>query len=168
MLLMQNITFFDEWSQPIVALVPAIELERMGMTLSNWGLLLLTAASFAISLPFNKVLVADLSPILLALLRAVVAFPAVWLLARLWAGGLPADRREWGTAALGGLLVVAVPFTAIAWGQQFIASGLAGVLYGTMPLMTAAFAHFVIADERVNLRKFAGFALGLFGIIIVV
>jgi drug/metabolite transporter (DMT)-like permease len=87
----------------------------MGMTLSNWGLLLLTAASFAISLPFNKVLVADLSPILLALLRAVVAFPAVWLLARLWAGGLPADRREWGTAALGGLLVVAVPFTAIAW-----------------------------------------------------
>jgi drug/metabolite transporter (DMT)-like permease len=168
MLLMQNITFFDEWSQPIVALVPAIELERMGMTLSNWGLLLLTAASFAISLPFNKVLVADLSPILLALLRAVVAFPAVWLLARLWAGGLPADRREWGTAALGGLLVVAVPFTAIAWGQQFIASGLGGVLYGTMPLMTAAFAHFIIADERVNLRKLAGFALGLFGIIIVV
>ncbi|HWX27305.1 MAG TPA: hypothetical protein VNZ53_07690 [Steroidobacteraceae bacterium] len=68
-----------------------------------------------------------MSLILLALLRAVVAFPAVWLLARLWAGGLPADRREWGTAALGGLLVVAVPFTAIAWGQQFIASGLGGV-----------------------------------------
>jgi hypothetical protein len=81
---------------------------------------------------------------------------------------LPADRREWGTAALGGLLVVAVPFTAIPWGQQFIASGLGGVLYGTMPLMTAAFAHFIIADERLNMCKLAGFALGLFGIVIVV
>ena len=29
--------FFDEWSQPIVTVVPAIDLERMGMTLSNWG-----------------------------------------------------------------------------------------------------------------------------------
>jgi drug/metabolite transporter (DMT)-like permease len=138
------------------------------MQLSNWALLLVTAATFAISLPFNNVLVASFSPILLALLRAMVAFPAIWLLAR-WrgAGGLPADRVEWWTSALGGLLIVAVPFSAIAWGQQRIASGLAGVLYGSMPLMTAAFAHLLIAEERMNLRKLVGLAVGLCGLFIV-
>ena len=42
-----------------------------------------------------------------------------------------------------------------------------GVLYGSMPLMTAAFAHFLIAEERMTLRKLAGLAMGSCGLIIV-
>jgi drug/metabolite transporter (DMT)-like permease len=137
------------------------------MQLSNWVLLLATAMTFAISLPFNNVLVTFTSPILLALLRAMVAFPAIWLLASWRGGGLPVDRKEWWTSALGGLLIVAVPFSAIAWGQQRIASGLGGVLYGSMPLMTAAFAHVLIAEERMTLRKLVGLGVGLCGLIIV-
>ena len=137
------------------------------MQLSNWGLLLVTAMTFAISLPFNNVLVISISPILLALLRAMVAFPAMWVLVCWHGGGLPANREEWRTSALGGLLIVAVPFSAIAWGQQRIASGLGGVLYGSMPLMTAAFAHFLLAEERMTLRKLVGLAVGSCGLIIV-
>ena len=137
------------------------------MQLSNWALLLVTAMTFAISLPFNNVLVTSISPILLALLRAMVAFPAMWLLAYWRGDGLPANRKEWWTSALGGLLIVAVPFSAIAWGQQRIASGLGGVLYGSMPLMTAAFAHFLIAEERMTLRNLAGLAMGSCGLIVV-
>jgi drug/metabolite transporter (DMT)-like permease len=137
------------------------------MRLSNWALLLVTAMTFAISLPFNNVLVTTISPILLALLRAMLAFPAMWFLAYWRGGGLPADRGEWWTSAVGGLLIVAVPFSAIAWGQQRIASGLGGVLYGSMPLMTAAFAHFLLAEERMTLRKLVGLAVGSCGLIIV-
>ena len=136
------------------------------MRLSNWALLLVTAMTFAISLPFNNVLVASISPILLALLRAMLAFPALWLLAYWRGGGLPTNREEWWTSAVGGILIVAVPFSAIAWGQQRIASGLGGVLYGSMPLMTAAFAHFLIADERMTRRKLIGLAVGSCGLII--
>lgn len=137
------------------------------MRLSNWALLLVTAMTFAISLPFNNVLVTSISPILLALLRAMLAFPAMWFLACWRGGGLPATRAEWWTAAVGGLLIVAVPFSAIAWGQQRIASGLGGVLYGSMPLMTAAFAHLLIAEERMTFRKLFGLAVGSCGLIIV-
>jgi drug/metabolite transporter (DMT)-like permease len=142
---------------------------KNAVKLLDWGLLLATAVAFAVSLPFNNVLVGSFSPLLLALLRATIAFPAVWLLARSSRGyGLPADRCEWHTAILGGLLIVAVPFSAIAWGQQHISSGLGGVLYGLMPLITALFAQFLIPAERMNLRKLAGLAAGTFGLIVVI
>jgi drug/metabolite transporter (DMT)-like permease len=137
------------------------------MQLSNSVLLLVTAMTFALSLPFNNLLVTSISPLLLALLRAMIAFPAIWLLACWRGGGLPANRKEWWTSALGGLLIVAVPFSAIAWGQQRIASGLGGVLYGSMPLMTAAFAHLLIAEERMTLRKLVGLVVGSCGLVIV-
>jgi drug/metabolite transporter (DMT)-like permease len=137
------------------------------MTLTNWGLLLLTAAAFAISLPFNNVLVATIPPMLLALLRASIAFPVVWILARFCGQGLPANEAEWRTAAIGGLLIVAIPFSAIALGQRHIASGLAGVLYSFMPVMTAAFAHFLIPEERLSARKLLGLGAALCGLVAV-
>ncbi len=167
MLFIRNILFFYVCHKTIVTASAGIHVGCREMQLSNWGLLLVTAMTFAISLPFNNVLVISISPILLALLRAMVAFPAMWLLACWHGGGLPANREEWRTSALGGLLIVAVPFSAIAWGQQRIASGLGGVLYGSMPLMTAAFAHFLIAEERMTLRKLVGLAVGSCGLIIV-
>lgn len=51
--------FFDEWSQPIVTVVPGNRSGANGDDAIELGLLLLTAASFAILPPFNKVLVAD-------------------------------------------------------------------------------------------------------------
>jgi drug/metabolite transporter (DMT)-like permease len=158
--------FFYVCHKTIVAASARMHVGCGEMRLSNWALLLVTAMTFATSLPFNNVLVTSISPILLALLRAMLAFPAMWLLAYWRGGGLPANREEWWTSAVGGLLIVAVPFSAIAWGQQRIASGLGGVLYGSMPLMTAAFAHFLIAEERMTLRKLVGLAVGSCGLII--
>jgi drug/metabolite transporter (DMT)-like permease len=61
----------------IVAASAEMYLGSWRMQLSNLVLLLVTAMTFAISLPFNNVLVTSISPILLALLRAMVAFPAM-------------------------------------------------------------------------------------------
>ena len=43
----------------------------MSMTPKNWLLLLATAATFASSLPFNKVIVGEIGPVTLAFLRAI-------------------------------------------------------------------------------------------------
>lgn len=138
------------------------------MTLPQWGLLLLTAVAFATSLPFNKVLVFDIPPLTLAASRAVLAFPLMWLVATGAGHGLPSSRTAWGTATIGGVLIVAIPFCAIAWGQQFIPSGLGGVLYATMPLMTVALAHFLVRDERVSVRKLLGIAAGIAGVVAII
>ncbi len=58
------------------------------------------------------------------------------------------------------------PFLLIAWGQQFIASGEAGILMAIVPLQVIVLAHFLIPGERLHWRKVAGFSLGFVGVVI--
>jgi len=60
----------------------------------------------------------------------------------------------------------AFPFTAISWGQQYISSGIAGLLMGMVPLSTLFMAHFFIAGEKITLRKLIGFCAGFVGIFV--
>ena len=49
---------------------------------------------------------------------------------------MPAERRLWIAFAGMGLLNNVVPFCLIAWGQIYIASGLASILNATTPFCT--------------------------------
>ena len=65
-----------------------------------------------------------------------------------------------------GFLGMAAPFYLIARGQVHVESGMAGILSGFMPLITIVMAHFLVAGERLNVRKTIGFVLGFIGIVI--
>lgn len=140
----------------------------MAMSPRNWLLLLATAATFASSLPFNKVIVGEIGPVTLAFLRAITALPFLLIVLFAPGGRLPRSLAEARPALLAGLLLVAIPFAAIAWGQQHIASGLGGILYSAMPLFTILFAHFLVADEKLSAWKVAGAALGMAGVAMVI
>jgi drug/metabolite transporter (DMT)-like permease len=56
----------------------------------------------------------------------------------------------------------------MAWGLQRIASGLGGILYGAMPLFTAAFAWGVLRRERLGPAGAAGLLLGFSGVVVVI
>ena len=58
------------------------------------------------------------------------------------------------------------PFYLISWGQQFVSSGLAGILMAIMPLATLFLAHFFLPNEPLTKRRLLGFALGFAGIIV--
>ncbi len=64
------------------------------------------------------------------------------------------------------LLGNALPFTAISWGQQFISSGIAGLMMAMVPLSTLFLAHFFIPGEAITVRKLIGFCGGFIGIIV--
>lgn len=138
------------------------------MSWRDWALLLATAAAFASSLPFNRVIVGEIGPITLAFLRALTALPLLAAILLATGGRLPRTLSEAGPALLAGLLLVAIPFAAIAWGQQHIPSGLGGILYATMPLFTILIAHVLVADEKMNAGKAAGVGLGMIGVVIVI
>jgi drug/metabolite transporter (DMT)-like permease len=138
------------------------------MAIGHWLLLIAAAGAMATSLPFNKVLVADIAPITLAALRVAIGAPillAVLVLAR---QRLPLARHDLATASIGSACHVALPFAAIAWGQQYIPSGLGGILYATTPLCTAIFAHMLTADEKLAPVKLAGIAVGIAGVALVI
>ena len=67
-----------------------------------------------------------------------------------------------------GLLNNVIPFSLIVWGQTQIASSLASILNATTPLFTLVVAHFLTADEKMNVKKLVGVLVGFAGVVIMI
>jgi drug/metabolite transporter (DMT)-like permease len=79
----------------------------------NWFLLMVTSASFATSLGFNKVIVVEIGPFTLALLRAVLALPLLLAVLPFLGSGKQQILKIIRPAFCAGLLLIAIPFMAI-------------------------------------------------------
>lgn len=73
-------------------------------------------------------------------------------------------RTDVRLAAILAALPFAVTYGLIYFGEQHIPSGLAAVLFGVMPLYSAALATFLLADERPHARLYAGIGVALGGL----
>jgi drug/metabolite transporter (DMT)-like permease len=140
----------------------------------------LLAATAASSLPLlfivlwssgyvaGKLALPHTGPLTLLTLRFGLA--AAVLLAAALATGAPWPRRraDWGHLAVVGLLVQVLHFSgvyvALRWG---LSAGVAGLLFGLMPLATALGAHLWLS-ERLGLREGLGLLGGLAGVALVV
>ncbi len=115
---------------------------------------------------FTAIAVEDFSPSTIVLVR--VSIGAITLIIGMFARGsrLPRIGRAWliflGLGFFGNLL----PFFLIAWGQQHINSGIAGVIMAVMPLVTILLAHWFIEDEFITRYKMIGFVTGITGVIL--
>ncbi len=65
-----------------------------------------------------------------------------------------------------GFFNAALPHTLIAWSEQTIASGIAGVLVATMPLWAAGMTAWMLREERPSRRQLAGLLVGFLGILV--
>lgn len=74
--------------------------------------------------------------------------------------------RVWGHYLLLALVGNCTPFFLISWGQERIASGLAGILMGIMPLTTLLLAHLFVPGETLTRRNALGFVLGFAGVVV--
>lgn len=62
----------------------------------------------------------------------------------------------------------AVPFSLLAWGQQYVTSGFAGVSMASVALLVLPLAHFFVPGERLTLRRAIGFCIGFVGVVILI
>ena len=93
---------------------------------------------------------------------ALILLPAVFLGGR----SLPRAPRAWGWYLLIALIGNAVPFFLIAWGQQYLESGLAGILAASTPLCVLLLAHYLLPDERLRPQQAMAFVMGFGGIVV--
>jgi drug/metabolite transporter (DMT)-like permease len=135
-------------------------------TAGDWGSLLTLVLIWGTAFLFIDLSVETLPPATLVAVRVGVA--AFVLVATCLALGLrlPGWGKIWGRFLTLAVVGNAVPFFAISWGQERITSGQAGILMAVMPLSTLVLAHFFVADERMTLRRVAGFTLGFMGIVV--
>ncbi|WP_247802388.1 DMT family transporter [Bradyrhizobium sp. 191] len=131
----------------------------------DWSLLAVLSILWGGSFFFNGAALRELPPLTLVLLRVALGAAILLPLLRMQGIGFPIGATGWKPFVAIGLLNNAIPFSLIVIGQTFIPSGLASILNATTPL----FAVLVMAaagEEALQMRRVAGVALGLFGVII--
>ena len=79
---------------------------------------------------------------------------------------LPPD--QWLTLLIIGAISSAVPFSLLAWGQQHVTSGFAGVSMASVALIVLPLAHFLVPGERMTWRRVVGFVIGFVGVIVLI
>lgn len=134
----------------------------------EWSVLVLVALMFGSAFYFLKVALETVPPLTTAAGRTMLAAPLAWALVRLSGGRLPPLGRDWLPLLGLGVLAAAIPYTAVAWGQTRIASGLGGIMFATIPIFTVIAAHFLTHDEKFTTRRFLGAAVGLGGVTLVI
>ncbi|WP_453952513.1 DMT family transporter [Bradyrhizobium sp. USDA 377] len=131
----------------------------------DWSLLAVLSVLWGGSFFFNGAALRELPPLTLVFLRVALGAAILLPLLRAQSIGLPKGMMGWKPFCAIGLLNNVIPFSLIVIGQTFIPSGLASILNATTPLFTVI----VMAgagEEALQMRRLAGVALGLLGVII--
>ncbi|MFC3615597.1 DMT family transporter [Lutimaribacter marinistellae] len=102
-----------------------------------------------------------------------IGFGALTMLTIWWAVGfrLFAERPARSTVAAVlavGAFSTAIPFSLLAWGQQHVTAGFAGVSMASVALIVLPLAHFFVPGERLTPRRIAGFLIGFIGVTVLI
>lgn len=76
--------------------------------------------------------------------------------------------RDWRALVVVALLSTALPFMCLAWGQQYVTAGFAGVSMAAVALIVLPLAHFMVPGERMSLRRLIGFLIGFAGVMVLI
>jgi drug/metabolite transporter (DMT)-like permease len=87
--------------------------------------------------------------------------------------GCPLFSEKPNAAARRDVLIIGgisstIPFALLAWGQQYVTSGFAGVSMAAIALIVLPLAHFAVPGEQMTPRKTAGFLIGFVGVVILI
>ena len=135
-----------------------------------WPMLLTLAAVWGASYLFIKVAVDEIEPAPMMAFRTLVAAAVllgyvVWRLGRERA--FTELRAAWRHCLVLGVLNAALPFWLIAWGEQYIDSGLAAVVQASVPIFNALLILRFLPHERLTRTRAFGLAIGIVGVAVV-
>ncbi|MDG2155418.1 MAG: DMT family transporter [Gammaproteobacteria bacterium] len=105
-------------------------------------------------------------PSQLAAIRISLAAVLLGVLLLFTRVSLPRSRRSWAYLTAIAVIGNCLPFTLIAWGQQQVESGLAGILVAVTPLCVVGLGHIFLPDGRLKPSQMLGFAIGFAGVVI--
>ena len=106
-------------------------------------------------------------PFFAVALRFSLAMAIIWFIQKMRGERLPVDRTSISLYVTLAVLSFSFPFALVYWGEQYIGSGLASILFAVYPFVVATGSHFFLPNERLNLLKISGITLGFIGILII-
>jgi drug/metabolite transporter (DMT)-like permease len=109
----------------------------------------------------------SLTPFYSAGFRFILASGFILLLMKFRNVSLQKDKKSLKLYVSLTLFSYAIPFALVYWGEQYVPSGLAAVLFAVHPFFVALFSFFYIPDEEIGVIKLLGMLFGFGGIVII-
>jgi drug/metabolite transporter (DMT)-like permease len=145
--------------------------ETPQITAKSWLMVALLAFIWGGTFLVTEVALTGMTPFWLAASR--IGFAAL-VMGVIWgARGFTLFETQPKNSEIGAMLFIGaassvIPFALLAWGQQYVTSGFAGVSMASVALIVLPLAHFLVPGERITLRKSLGFAVGFCGVVILI
>jgi drug/metabolite transporter (DMT)-like permease len=116
---------------------------------------------------FMKMGVAVISPLQVVWLRVVAGALPLFVYAAARGSLRLAHLRHAHHFVVMALLANVLPFYFLVKGTQVLKAGVAGIISGSIPLITAVLAMTCVAEEHLTRRRAAGIGLGFVGVLLV-
>tara|TARA_R110002074_G_scaffold41573_1_gene110022 strand:+ start:2538 stop:3527 length:990 start_codon:yes stop_codon:yes gene_type:complete len=141
------------------------------ITTKSWLMVALLAFIWGGTFLVTEVALTGMTPFWLAASR--IGFAAVVMTIIWGARGFSLFRAAPSKGHIAAMVFIgaassAIPFALLAWGQQYVTSGFAGVSMASVALIVLPLAHFLVPGERITWRKSLGFAVGFFGVVVLI
>lgn len=141
-------------------------LRGKGVLDRDWITIFVLGIAWGSTFFFNEVLLRDMGPLWVSFSRVATAAAGGWLWLAVTGRIAPLGAKTLGQLALMGATMFAVPFAIYPLGQQFVASGVAGIVNALTPVAVVLVSHFWPGGERATPLKVAGVAAGFLGIVL--
>lgn len=107
------------------------------------------------------------TPLISSGLRFSLASLFVFIVMRTRKISLQTDSKSLKLYGVLGLFSFAVPFALVYWGEQYVPSGLASILFGIFPFGVLIFSMLAFRNQKISFGQFLGVVLGFAGIVII-
>ena len=134
----------------------------------EWAALVLLSVIWGASFFFYRVMVRELQPFTIVLGRLAIGAIALHVFLLFSGQTMRFGPRTWGRFALLGLINNVIPFALIAASETRIGAGVAALLIGAVPVLTAVFGHFLTHDERLTWNRAVGVLFGIAGVAVLI
>lgn len=124
-------------------------------------------AIWGCSFLFISIGVRELHPAYLALGRVIAGTLVLLAILLVKRESLPRSPRIWAYSFVAGAIGSAVPWTLFGYGEQRIASLLAGIWNGITPLVVLPIAVLAFRTEKFTLQRVLGLLIGFLGMMVV-
>ncbi len=134
----------------------------------EFALLALLSLLWGASYGLIKLSVESITPVTLVAIRVMIAATVLWLVVIARRLTIPRGIQTWRKLVVQALFGFVIPFTMITWGQQYVDSGLAGILNSTTPIFLFLITVFWTRHEHVTLEHSLGVLAGLGGVCLLI
>lgn len=115
-----------------------------------------------------KIILTAVPPLWIMFSRIALGSTVLLLWFFLKGRAIPLSKEFWVWSFIIGFLGFTLPFSVIAWGQQYIPSSLTAILMGINPILTLILSYFLIKDEKITSSKILGIIFGFLGLILLI